>query len=364
MKILILGFANLKYMPYAKFYLEQLIDKKRVEVHMLYWNRDLKDESKEYNIIYHEFRMFQPNSQKKIGKFFKFYEYKKFSETIIKNEKFDFLIFLHTFPAVLLYYTAVKLYKNHYIFDYRDITYEKFLPFRKRIYNLSKDSYLTFVSSPNYVRFMACQDTKVLLSHNLLEDSLSYREVRRKCLRDRNVLRIAFWGFVRGITVNLQLIDALGNDKRFELHYYGNLELVEKEITEFISKKNINNVYLHGPYEPKDRYDFASRTDIIHNIYEPDGNMENAIGNKFYDGVIFYLPQLCLEGSLMGKICKEKRIGLNCNFEEKNLADKIYDYYYSIEWKDFEKNCDQMLNDIKKEVQIGREKIQEVCEIK
>ena len=43
MKILLAGFAKIKYMPYVNFYLDN-IDREKHEVHLVYWNRDLAEE--------------------------------------------------------------------------------------------------------------------------------------------------------------------------------------------------------------------------------------------------------------------------------------------------------------------------------
>ena len=43
MKILIMGFSKIKYMPYINFYLGN-IDVAANDVHLLYWNRDLMPE--------------------------------------------------------------------------------------------------------------------------------------------------------------------------------------------------------------------------------------------------------------------------------------------------------------------------------
>ena len=40
MKVLIMGFGKIKFMPYLNIYLEN-IDREKNDVHLLYWNRDL-----------------------------------------------------------------------------------------------------------------------------------------------------------------------------------------------------------------------------------------------------------------------------------------------------------------------------------
>ena len=57
MKILIIGFAKIKYMPYINFYLDN-IDREKNDVHIIYWNRDLQEENLDSlkGITLHEFK--------------------------------------------------------------------------------------------------------------------------------------------------------------------------------------------------------------------------------------------------------------------------------------------------------------------
>ena len=74
----------------------------------------------------------------------------------------------------------------------------------------------------------------------------------------------------------------------------------------FTQKLGASNVVFHGEYNPKERYRFVQNTDVIHNIYSESENMMSALSNKFYDGVIFYKPLLCMEGSFMGAIAQKE----------------------------------------------------------
>ena len=84
MKILIAGFSKIKYMPYINFYLDNL-DKNNNDIHILYWNRDMKSEDlssyKNYNL--HEFRYYQEDDIYKILKVKSFIKYKKNLKKII-----------------------------------------------------------------------------------------------------------------------------------------------------------------------------------------------------------------------------------------------------------------------------------------
>ena len=72
MKVLIIGFSKIKYMPYINFYLNNVNSEKN-EIHILYWNRDLKTDglSSEKGLTFHEFRQFQEDYEKR-GKLISF----------------------------------------------------------------------------------------------------------------------------------------------------------------------------------------------------------------------------------------------------------------------------------------------------
>ena len=93
MKILIMGFTKLKYMPYLQFYLNS-IDKKNNDIDILYWNRDLNEENvKEYKRYHlHEFKCFQEDDVSKLSKITSFIKYRKFAIKTMENNKYDKLI--------------------------------------------------------------------------------------------------------------------------------------------------------------------------------------------------------------------------------------------------------------------------------
>ena len=86
MKILIIGFAKIKYMPYMNMYLNN-IDTEKNDVHILYWNRDLKEEdtSKLKNVTLHEFKCYQEDDVSKISKITSFVKFRKFALKELKK---------------------------------------------------------------------------------------------------------------------------------------------------------------------------------------------------------------------------------------------------------------------------------------
>lgn len=353
MKILIYGSGKIKYMPYMNFYLEN-IDVLKNEVHLIYWNNDLKKEDTSYlkNITLHEFKFYQEDEISKILKIKGYLKLRKYVKAILNKEKFDLIIVLHSLTGVVIF-DKLERYKGKYIFDFRDSTYEKYKLFRWIIGRLIKNSCATFVSSDGFRKFFPKKyENKIYTSHNLLIDSLKHQEDKEKFGISSKKIRIAFWGFIRHEEINLEIIRKISKDNRFELHYYGREQQTALNLKKFVINNNIRNVFFHGEYKPEERYEFIKFTDIIHNIYL-DENMLLAMPNKYYDGIIFRIPQVFMEGSFMGEKAKKAKIGFNCNPYKDNFLDDIYNYYTKINFIELKNNCRIELERVLKEYKKG-----------
>lgn len=108
---------------------------------------------------------------------------------------------------------------------------------------------------------------------------------------------------------------------------------------QYARNKKYNNVFFHGAYMPTDRYEFAKNTDMIHNVYDCGHTTGNAMGNKYYDGIIFGIPQICTAGSHMGDVVTERQVGMAVSLDGNNMADEIWAYYHDIDWEKFEAKC-------------------------
>lgn len=362
MKILIMGFTKIKYMPYMNFYLDN-INKDIHEIHILYWNRDMQSENLEkyQGYTFHEFRCYQEDDVSKVSKISSFLKYRRFAKRVIKEEKFDYLLVLHSLPGVLIADVLKKVYCKKYIFDYRDSTYESFPPFKNLVATITRNSDATFVSSDAFRRFLPedCKE-KIYTSHNLLLDSLQHRDDKALYGIPSPKIRIAFWGFIRNEEVNKEIICKLCNDERFELHYYGREQQVAFNLKKYSNELGAKNVFFHGGYTPEQRYEFVRQTDMIHNIYN-DNNAMLAMGNKYYDGVIFRIPQICMQGSYMGECVEKAGVGVLCNLCD-DFSDTIYDYYSNLDMEDFYKNCDLEKERIMEEYDFGTETIKRIAE--
>lgn len=345
-------------MPYLKFYLQNT-DKKKHNVHVLYWNRDGREDELEEDITYHEFSEKMDDDIKKYKKIHSFLKFRKVAVDILDKEKYDLVFLLHSMPAVLLHDYVKKNYRNRYIFDYRDYTYEKISFYKKIIHSVVKNSMVTFVSSDDFRRFLPDSD-KIYTSHNLLTDSLNYRIKKEK----HYPVRIGFWGYIRHENINRQIIKKISQDKRFELHFYGREQAIACNLKKYASEINAENVFFHGEYNAADRYKFAAETDIIHNAYGNDEmpSQKYAVSNKYYDGLIFYIPQMCTKQSYMGDKVEKEKTGIAFDFSKDNFTEELWQYYNAFDYNEFCDNCDKLLDKILREFEEGKEIIKNAIE--
>ena len=341
MKVLLLGFGKIAYMPYMNFYLDTLKERD-IQFELIYWDRDGKPDeevpqriSKAYK--FEEHLEEQLPFKKKLKYFAK---YRSFALNVLKNNSYDRIIVLHTTPGLTLLDYLVRKYKGRYLLDFRDVSYEYIPVYRKLVGILSKNSAVTFVSSNAFRKFLPTEEM-----------------LRKQDARERNAIRISYWGLVRQVDVNKKLMDALGSDPRFELHYYGRMQQDGRDMEQYARSKKYNNVFFHGAYMPTDRYEFAKNTDMIHNVYDCGHTTGNAMGNKYYDGIIFGIPQICTVGSHMGDVVTERQVGMAVSLDGDNMADEIWAYYHDIDWEKFEAKCADALESVLNEQKMTKARL-------
>lgn len=348
MKILIVGLAKIKYMPYLNLYLENL-DRQKNKIHLVYWNRDEQSEDlfSVEGLELHEFKCFQEDEVSKISKIKNFLKFKRYVNSVLKDD-FNFIIVLQTVTAILLFDVLMtKKFKGNYIYDYRDCTYEKNSLYKYLVERLVNNSRATFVSSKGFQEYLPVSE-KIKFVHNVLTEDLKISKVQSFNKTHSERIRIGFWGFLREEEVNLKIIEKISKDRRFELHYYGREQKTAYNLKKYVLQNQIKNVFFHGEYKPKDKYEFLKNTDIIHNVYCED-KMSLAMSNKYYDGVVFQIPQICMVGSYMGEYVNANCIGVAIDPYGDDFISELYSYSQNVDENCLSKSCDNVLAEIKKE---------------
>lgn len=339
MKVLIISGAALRLTPYAQLYIDAA-KKNGHTITILVWERNNEpDNVVDSSIKVIRFKNVLDDSESKINKIVPFLLFRKFLRKNIQRNNPDFIVSLDTQFAVLINSLIRKKYKNKYIYDMRDMSFEHISLYRKIVAKIVNASKYTFISSEDYRRFLP-SSTKIFTFHNYQKSELQYIGLRNKNVRNQKKIRISFWGMIREVELNLFFISCIKNDERFLVNYYGSATSESKRLNEYCEAQNVRNVVFWGPYSNDKKHSFVSNTDLILNLHynkrKQFGSPE--MGNKFYDGIIYEIPQICSKNTFMGNYAEKYQVGVCIELNE-NIGDCLWNYYNSIEWNKFSANC-------------------------
>lgn len=350
-KVGIVAFHNLHLMQFLYKYTD-ILDRRGIPYDVIYWNRNPNSEieAKKFrgNAIPFSYEMdnYQPKYKKVTG----FIKCILFMSKKIRENQYDKIIFLTTQTILPLFFTAMR-YKEKYIYDYRDITYEKNKLAKKMIQKLIQNSYVTCMSSMGFKKIVG-DNEKILQSHNCSE--ITYEKVDKK---KNEKLRITFWGMVRQIEFNQKICDIFGNDERLILTYHG--EGYCNRLKEYCNKKNYHNIYFTGRYRTTEIKGFAEETDVLLNVYENDAQQKLAMTVKYYDGIRYGIPMIVAKDSYMEENLKNNKAVYFMDVDHPNVNEllewcqmiaKQNKYFYQKE-----------LDKIKEDDKIFEERLVEFC---
>lgn len=319
--------GNLIFCPYIEKY-KKLLTERNVEFEVLYWNRESTDQDYPSNYIsYNRKSALNKNKLKKVGEFLL---YRNWLKKQIKLKKYKKMIILDTLSGILLNSILTRDFAGKYIFDIRDYSYEGIKPF----YNIEKkvisSSYFTCISSKGFENFLP-SEYAYTKAHNFNYDDL---DDKKKFVKKEagSPLNIVWNGTIRYFHHQSSIIKNLQNDSRFNIYYHG-IGPDYDSLKQFCIDNSIENVYFTGKYNNNDKAKLLAEADIINNSYGTSKKNEvlYAISNKYYDGLIFGIPQLVENNTYKSKRAENLKIGIGLELNNKNFADELYKYYFSID---------------------------------
>lgn len=273
-------------------------------------------------------------------------KYRRLILKLLKKNKYDKLVVLTTMPGVLISNKLFKKYKNRYIFDYRDYTYEKIKIYRKVVDKIVKNSYCTLMSSKGYMKYFTNKE-KIIITHNISNDE--YREDKASDLKNKANLNIGFLGYVRYFDVNSRLINAFKNSDKFSFTYIG-LPFQDCDLEGFCKENNISNVKFMGRYENSEKAKLYKDIDIINSIYSLDSQeVQPAIPNRLYDAALFKKPIITAKGTYLSEIVEEYGLGISIDVFKDDISKVIEDYVKEFKPEEFEQKCNKFLEEIYKD---------------
>lgn len=336
-KVCFVFHGNLFLCPYLKFYKENVSK----DYDIICWNRDGVAEQHDSNVFCYEDEF---SSNNKLLKVLNYLKFRKYAKKVLLNGNYDSVIALSTISAIILSNVLINNFKNRYIIDVRDYSGEK----NKIIFNIEKklikNSYATFISSPEYRSFLPIHKYNTI--HNIQKiNSKEVNEIRKNVFKHEKI-SIGFIGTVDAyLEQHIKLINQLKNKSNIELYFIGR---GSEKLEEYCNANSIENVTLIGKFSPEDISHYYKKIDIINNLY---GNgvpaLDYALSNKLYFSAMFYMPILVCPNTAMEKIGKKLDIAitidLNNSVEDAYL--KIMNYIEKMNAEMVKEKCDSFMEE-------------------
>lgn len=322
--------GDLRYCPYINRYIERL-EKADVDYKVFFWNRSRFDLNLSDHYIYYD--QGSDLSSGKVQKLLDFIRFKRWLIEQLKKNHCEKIIALSTLTGVFL---GHFLYKKDYIFDIRDYSYEHIAPFYWIEKKVIENSTFTAISSSGFKAFLPQHD--YIIAHNFNRNDIVPEAEFRK---SEGKINFVWNGVVRYFEFQKAYLDAMKNDPRFNIVFHGDgpeLDLYK----EYCQKNGFENATFTGSYNNAEKTSLLRNAHILNNCYgytQGAGNkLKYAVSNRFYDGLIFHIPQLVEPEGYKPEWANKAGIGVS--FAPDNVfADKLFHYYKSIDAEKFDKAC-------------------------
>lgn len=342
---------DIGHSPYIAKYIDSITEA-GLDYEVISWDRE-PHKGRTYPENYKIFKLFSLEEKHPINKIIDFIRFGRFANKKVKEKRYDKLIILTSLTGIILYRTLKKSYRQKYIFDYRDASYE-FLPlFKKMIAKLVTNSYFTCVSSRGFLEILPPADNYVVV-HNFQYGDLRYKEAACTLSRQEPI-HVNYIGYVRGYYL-LKMIDLFARDKRFVLNFHGGGEHLN------ITREHasgIDNIHFTGEYRGNEKHRFIKQADLICYNYESSFINDKALANKYYDALIFKKPLLGNSQTYSGRLISQNGLGISLDLDDPLYTQKIYDFYMNFSCAEFNRNAERVLAEVLEEDQLYMEKIRE-----
>lgn len=335
MKLGLLLPTNVYFCPYASIY-SRLLDEWRVDYDIICWDRAGTVEKADF--IFH---LKVTASDSFFKKLYCYFRYTRFIEKCVKREKYDKLIVFTPQIAIFLYPFLKKHYRNKFILDYRDLSFEqRFMKTYKKILSISS---LNSISSPAFQKCLP-KEFNYVVSHNINEYLV--RDSLTKNYEDRNScrLKVLTIGTIRDLDQNIEVMDALANNPYFQVEFVGKSDL-SNIIRNYATEHKISNAYFIGFYQKEEEGRDIEDCSFMNIYYPRKISHDTALSNRFYNALIFCKPMIVTKNTIQGDLAEKYGVGIaidNC----ETLADKLLQYRTQFNVEAYMKGRNQLLSEI------------------
>ena len=337
-KICIIGTSNIKHISLISLY-TRFFQENRIPFDIVYIDRYGIEEkiAAEHIFRFHEDKMRSPRD-----KLFGYIRFRKYVKGIVRQNDYSLLITWQTTTAYILFDLLLRRFKKRYIVNVRDYIAENNRLVKRLLSRLVRSSAFTAISSEGFLEFLPQADYVKVNSIN--PDLVSGITAHRRS--EDLPYKIGFVGNCRYFREAYRLIDALGNDERFELWYCGTNS---DTLAEYARERSVENVRIVPAFDTEETVEIMDRFDMINSAFGADA-MDNRtlMPIRLYTAAAMHLPVLASGGSFLGREVDRHRIGYVIDSYD-NLGDSLAEYYLCLEDDALSKSCDAFIEESMKE---------------
>lgn len=335
-KIALIFIGNIEICPYIKEY-ERIFRQQKIDYDVLFWRRE--ELNSNYPCNYKFFSFESDVKKRKKDKIYDFMRFYRWLNVMLSKESYTHYVFLDTLSSFLVYFGG-KISSVKCLLEIRDYTYEKNPLFKFIEKHIVRQMQAVFISSESFKTFLPKHN--YLITHNFNEveyiKNCNKRQFVKKRKGDR--LNVVYTGAIKYFDYQVAILEELKNDSRFKIIYHG-IGPDYKKLVEYCNKNKMNNVLFTGLYTERDKNNIYSQADFLINCYDINlgAEIKYAVSNKYYDGLIYHIPQFVESKTYKGQLISENGCGFTWTPEEGKLADKIINFYYNLDEEFFNKEC-------------------------
>lgn len=341
MKILILCAGNFRHMTMTSIYTMHL-KKLGIDYDIIYMDKYGVVEDNEASKVYRFENIIKPN-QSRLVKALLYMRFRPYATRIINKNNYSFIIVWKDTTTFMFADYLARKWKGKYCLNVRDDYHYQNRLFRIWYKPVFKNAKFVTVSSDEYGCFLPTKD--FIHIHSLDQQVLGELVPRKNLRKVGEPIRIGFVGYVRFFEINKKLLSVFKNDRRFELHYYGTHANV---LEEYAKENSIDNVVFSDSFPVQETAIHLENIDIMNNLYGNDSvNLVTALSIKLYHSVFMRIPILVSPNTYMEKITREIGLGFVVNEIDRDLPNRIYDWYHKQDQNNIESSCSNYINSVR-----------------
>lgn len=271
----------------------------------------------------------------KIRKVVDNFKFRRFAINILKKNHYKYVVVWNEYTMVL--FSDFLAEYGRYCVNIRDIYFPRIPFFWKRLTDSVKHSDFATWCAQRGKEYLPTHDYYIVLNQNkkLVEGA----NISGGFVKKGNTIHIGAIGYIRHIDESKRIMRVLCNDERYMLQFFGN---GSENLLDYAKEIGMRNIEIIGTFRPEKTAELLDKIDVI-NALVGDGrlNIEESLGSPIRYGysTLLYKPALVSPNTFLSERTTELNIAFVVD-DFQYLADRFYDWYYSLEFDEFKDGCE------------------------